>query len=162
MILLSYTIFFLMERYSTDNCIQKLDNYDYWKELVTEICKTATSFEIRRWSDDPLAIETGERFGKRIENNEIREVIYKGDITKEFILYILSNYLTKDEYKMLKWFTINFYIGDIIVFSSGHWGTEPCLYNIDESHIEEIKNWAKKFPEILRIDVCNNNTSILG
>lgn len=148
---MKHTVYFLTNNYSSDSCIPKLDSYDYWEEMVSKLCETATDFEIRCWSDEMPAIESGKKFGKQVENRETLELVFQGRITPGFISELLVNCLTEAGH--LKWFTLNLMKGDRMIFHSGHYGTEPYLSDISDAEIDKIKEWTKAFPEILRVDV---------
>jgi len=129
-------------------------SYDFWKAMIQKMSRKATEFELRCWEDEEAAIETGEKFGKRVDNFETKEIVYQGKVTKEFITEISNNYLTGE--KRLKWFSI-FFKTDKIIFSSEHYGTEIIMRHINDEEIDEVKKYPELFQEIDFVHIWEEN-----
>ena len=149
---MNQTIGFSLHNSWIDNSfVQKIEDYSFWRSLVTKLCGQTTEFEIRCWSDDTYAIETGECFGQSIPNTETQEVVFIGEITAEFTKEISENYLTPSG--TLKWFTLNFYNQGELICNCGHYGTEIYWMDVPAEEVASICAWAESFSEISRVDV---------
>jgi len=153
---MAYTAYFVMRNFTPkDSYIPYTESYDFWKAMIKKIYQVATDFEIRCWEGEAAAIETGEKFGKRIDNFETKEIVYQGKVTEEFISEILDNYLTEDG--RLKWFSIFFKKGDETIFSSEHYGTELIMFHVDAEEIEIVKEYPKQFKEVDDVHIWEEN-----
>lgn len=149
---MSYTAGFHFDGYRfTEGSKPILKDYSWWVDLVQQICKTATDFEIRCWEDETEAIRTGKQFGIPVNNQETGELVFKGELTPAFRQELLINYLSAEQ--CLKWFTLSFNEGDKLIFSSEHYGAEPYLFNLTEGQVKDVRKWAKDYPAITRVDV---------
>lgn len=136
----------------TKNCKPILIDYSWWSSLIKQICKEANYFEIRCWTGEAPAIDTGNRFGNPVENSTTSELVFQGRITDEFQKEITTNYLTADNY--LKWFTLIIYRDETMLFLSEHYGSEAHLLNVASEKISCIKSWIQQFSsiEVIHID----------
>ena len=138
-----------------DNSTPYTKSYDFWKAMIQKTSQVATEFEIRCWKNEALAIETGEKFGERVNNFETEEVVYQGKITEEFISEILNNYLTGDG--RLKWFSIFLKKDKKNIFNSEHYGTVIVVRGISKEEFDVINDFSKKFKEVAYVDIWEQN-----
>lgn len=61
------------------------DSFKWWEDLVKKALEHANEFEMRLWEDDFEGIKSGQKFGKRVSNNQ---VLYK--YTKNRCIIILQ------------------------------------------------------------------------
>lgn len=147
-----YTVGFQFGSYKYITGIKPvLQEYSWWIELVRKIAPQADKFEIRCWPDEPEAIATGQQFGEQKENTETNELVFQGPISEAFLKHVCTDGFDKNG--GLKWFTINFYQGEEILFHTGHYGTEPYIFLKTEEEVRKIEEWSRKHPIIIRVDV---------
>lgn len=127
------------------------DSYEWWLDLVKNALEDADEFEMRFWEDDVDGIESGERFGVRVPNNMSKEIVFKGKVTEELKQETLTNFLTDKGY--IKWFTLILKKDDKHIFSSEHYGDETYITVETKEQVNAIKEWAKAYPIIWRVDV---------
>lgn len=127
------------------------DSYQWWLDLAKNALEDADEFEMRLWEDNVYGIESGERFGVRVPNNMSKEIVFKGKVTEELKQEILTNFLTDEGY--IKWFTLILKKDDKHIFSSEHYGDETYITVETKEQVNAIKEWAKAYPIIWRVDV---------
>ena len=97
-----------------------------WKALLTEYLKTAKTFEIHCWNDEPEWIELALQYGYLKESDWQHGKIIVGSVTPEFTSMLLDLPKPTDTEiynKMTPFF--NVFLDDD--FSSSHYGTEVCI-----------------------------------
>lgn len=147
-----YVVGFMFHQCKYVNGIKAvLQDYSWWFDLVKNIAGRADTFEIRCWPGETEAIATGQRFGVQLENLETKELVFKGPISEAFLEHIYNDGFDNDG--VLKWFTLDFYKGEELIFESGHYGTEPYVFVKTEEEVHKLKEWSKKYPVISRVDV---------
>lgn len=151
--LMKYTITFMVHKntIATNNMVPIFHCYKWWEDLAKKALEKADEFEMRLWEHDLEGIESGEKFGKKVPNNETREIIYKGKVVPELKQEILTNYLAKEGY--IKWFTLMLKKDNEYIFSSEHYGDETYIFVNTIEQVSAIQNWAKDYPIIWRVDV---------
>lgn len=127
------------------------DSYQWWLDLAKNALEDADEFEMRLWEDNVYGIKSGERFGVRVPNNMSKEIVFKGKVTEELKQEILTNFLTDEGY--IKWFTLILKKDDKHIFSSEHYGDETYITVETKEQVNAIKEWAKAYPIIWRVDV---------
>lgn len=132
-------------------------DYSWWIGLVKNVLKKADTFEMRLWSDDVEAIESGLKYGTKINNKETEEIVFQGKVTNDFEIEVQENFTSREGY--IKWFTLNLYYGKKLLFSSGHYGDETLVFDLSEEESHQIQEWAKNYPLIKRVDVYNETKS---
>ena len=50
---------------------------------MSKSSKNTDEFEMRLWKDDVEGIQSGQRFGKQVPNNNTMEIVFKGKLTPE-------------------------------------------------------------------------------
>ena len=147
-----YTVGFMFHQCRYVNGIKPvLQDYSWWFDLVESIASQADIFEIRCWPEESEAIATGQRFGRRLENFETKELVFKGLISEAFLKHIYKHGFDDDG--ALKWFTLSFYKGEELIFESGHYGTEPYVFLKTEEEVQKLEGWSRKYPVISRVDI---------
>jgi len=147
-----YTVGFMFHQCKYVNGIKSvLQDFSWWFDLVINIACKADTFEIRCWPGESEAIATGRRFGKQLKNFETNELVFKGPISEAFLKHICEDGFDDDG--ALKWFTLNFYKGEELIFHSGHYGTEPYIFLKTEEEVQRLEEWSKKYPVISRVDI---------
>lgn len=131
-----------------------LEDRSWWLELARKTGSNADVFEIRCWPGENEAIATGRRFGEQVENNESREIVFRGPVSEAFLQHVCEEGF--DECGMLKYFTLYFYKGNEPLFQSEHYGTEPYFFLKTEEEVQKLEEWSRGFPSITRVDVFNN------
>lgn len=131
-----------------------LEDYSWWVALVRKVASGSDTFEIRCWNDEPEAIQIGKRYGEQIENETTQEFVFKGPLSETFLEEICENGL--DEKGALKYFTINFYHGDKLLFHSGHYGTEPVIFVKTKEDAQQLEEWSRHYPIIRRVDLFHH------
>ena len=94
-----------------------------WLAYMTEALKTATMFEIHCWNEETECIDLALRYGKHKDSGWRHGKIIVGDVTPEFIAFLLGLPKPTDTElynKMTPFFTIALDNG----FWSEHYGTE--------------------------------------
>jgi len=127
------------------------ESYDWWVDLAEKALENADEFEMRLWECDIESIESGQKFGTQVPNNETREIVFSGRVVPELKQEILTNYLAKEGH--IKWFTLNLKMGNEDIFSSEHYGDETYIFVNTKEEVEAIQKWAEKYPIIWRVDV---------
>lgn len=150
---MKYDILFMLHKntFASNPLAPIFDNYDWWLDLVKEALQVADEFEMRLWGDDVEGIKSGEKFGNRVPNDMTKEIVFRGEVTSEFRDEILTNYLNDEGY--IKWFTLNLLKDDVRIFSSSHYGDETIISVETLKQVNKIKDWAKNYPIIWRVDV---------
>lgn len=145
-----YTVMFEID---TDNNGIKpvLDDYSWWMDLARKIAIQSKTFEIRCWKDEAEAISIGKRFGKPVENHETTEIVFTGLVTNTFV-----DYLCDDKCHVSQIFTLNFYMGEELLFHSGHYGTEPVIFVKTKEEVQQLEEWSKQYPVIRAMNVYTN------
>lgn len=146
-----YAVGFQFSRYLDTGVKPVLEDYTWWVELVYTIAQCADRFEIRCWPDEPEALATGRQYGQPIANHETLERIFQGPLTTAFVERICGD--GWDRHGGLKWFAINFYKGEKLLFHSGHYGTEPVVFVQTLREAARWEEWSRKHPLISRVDV---------
>jgi hypothetical protein len=126
--------------------MEKLENYAWWASMIKLFCTKANHFEIRCWTGDTAAINVGERFGKMINNSTTEELVFQGDFNNAFLEEITNNYLTTED--TLKWFTLNIYKDDTMLFMSSHYGSEVHLFNLSDVELQIMMSFIEQYPYI--------------
>ena len=153
---MTYCAYFKIKYHLADGSfVPYAKSYDFWKAMIQKVSRKATEFELRCWEDEVAAIETGEKFGKRVDNFETKEIVYQGKLSKEFITEILNNYLTGDE--RFKWFSLFLKKDDEIIFFSEHYGTEIVIPHINDEEIDAVKKYPELFQEIDFVHIWDEN-----
>ncbi len=153
-----YVMFIINSGVFTRNCTARiLEDYSCWIDLVNKSLKKADTFEMRLWPDDVEAIESGLKYGTKINNEETEEIVFQGKVTNDFEIEVQENFTSREGY--IKWFTLNLYHGKKLLFSSGHYGDETLVYDLSEEESHKIQEWAKNYPVIKRVDVYNEMNS---
>jgi hypothetical protein len=144
---------FMVERedISSRNMVSIFADYSWWVDLVKKFLNKADTFETRVWSEDGEAIESGIKYGKKIDNEETREIVFQGKVTNDFEIEVKENFLSKEGF--VKWFTLNLYNGKKLLFSSQHYGDETLIFDLSEEGVDQIQEWAKQYRIIKRVDV---------
>ena len=148
-----YYVMFVVEReeISSGNMAYIFADYSWWVDLVKKSLNKADTFETRVWSEDGEAIESGIKYGKKIDNEETREIVFQGKVTNDFEIEVKENFLSKEGF--VKWFTLNLYNGKKLLFSSQHYGDETLIFDLSEEGVDQIQEWAKQYRIIKRVDV---------
>ena len=148
-----YYVMFVVEReeISSGNMAYIFADYSWWVDLVKKFLNKADTFETRVWSEDGEAIESGIKYGKKIDNEETREIVFQGKVTNDFEIEVKENFLSKEGF--VKWFTLNLYNGKKLLFSSQHYGDETLIFDLSEEGVDQIQEWAKQYRIIKRVDV---------
>ena len=148
-----YYVMFMVERedISSRNMVSIFADYSWWVDLVKKFLNKADTFETRVWSEDGEAIESGIKYGKKIDNEETREIVFQGKVTNDFEIEVEKNFLSKEGF--IKWFTLNLYNGKKLLFSSQHYGDETLIFDLSEEGVDQIQEWAKQYRIIKRVDV---------
>jgi hypothetical protein len=148
-----YYVMFVVEReeISSGNMAYIFADYSWWVDLVKKSLNKADTFETRVWSDDGEAIESGIKYGEKIDNEETKEIVFKGKVTNNFEIEVKENFLSKEGF--IKWFTLNLYNGKKLLFSSQHYGDETLIFDLSEEGVDQIQEWAKQYRIIKRVDV---------
>ncbi|MSU03444.1 hypothetical protein [Tissierella pigra] len=148
-----YYVMFMVERedISSRNMASIFADYSWWVDLVKKFLNKADTFETRVWSEDGEAIESGIKYGKKIDNEETREIVFQGKVTNDFEIEVKENFLSKEGF--VKWFTLNLYNGKKLLFSSQHYGDETLIFDLSEEGVDQIQEWAKQYRIIKRVDV---------
>ncbi len=148
-----YYVMFMVERedISSRNMVSIFADYSWWVDLVKKFLNKADTFETRVWSEDGEAIESGIKYGKKIDNEETREIVFQGKVTNDFEIEVKENFLSKEGF--VKWFTLNLYNGKKLLFSSQHYGDETLIFDLSEEGVDQIQEWAKQYRIIKRVDV---------
>ena len=125
--------------YKLESPILERENYDYWAALFEYFLAKTDTIEIHCWNDENDTIE--EIKSLILEKNEIRKegelTIFQASNTPAFAEYLLKNNL--NEQREIKWFTVNVNKDNVLVFHSGHWGTEFYVPNVMEDDLLYIK-----------------------
>lgn len=150
---MKYIIMFMVHKndFATNNLAPIFDSYDWWLELAEEALDNGDEFEMRLWENDLEAIKSGQRYGKKVPNNESMEIVFKGKITPELKQEILTNYLANEGH--IKWFTLTLRKDSEDIFASSHYGDETYIFVSNEEQVNAIQKWAKSYPIIWRVDV---------
>ena len=148
-----YYVMFMVEREdnSSRNMASIFADYSWWVDLVKKSLNKADTFEIRVWPDDGEAIESGIKYGKKIDNEETREIVFQGKVTNDFEIEVKENFSSKEGF--VKWFTLNLYNGKKLLFSSQHYGNQTLIFDLSEEGVDQIQEWAKQYKIIKRVDV---------
>ncbi|MDD4437754.1 MAG: hypothetical protein PHS04_06955 [Tissierellia bacterium] len=154
-----YAVGFQFDLYKHTTGIKPvLQDYSWWIALVSKIASQVDKFEIRCWSDETEAIVTGQQFGEQLENIETTELVFQGQISEAFLGHIYVDGF--DENGGLKWFTINLYQGEELLFHSGHYGTEPFVFVKTKEKAQQLEGWSKQYPIISRVDILRHSLQI--
>ena len=150
---MKYDILFMLHKntFASNPLAPIFDNYDWWLDLVKKALKNADEFEMRLWEDDVESIKSGERFGERVHNDITKEIVFRGKVVSEFKEEILTNFLNCEGF--IKWFTLNLLKNNVYIFSSSHYGDETIISVETLKQVNKIKDWAKNYPIIWRVDV---------
>ncbi len=152
-----YVMFIINSGVFASNCTARiLEDYSWWIDLAKKSLKKADTFEMRLWPDDVEAIESGLKYGTKINNEETEEIVFQGKVN-DFEIEVQENFTSREGY--IKWFTLNLYHGKKLLFSSGHYGDETLVYDLSEEESHKIQEWAKNYPVIKRVDVYNEMNS---
>lgn len=148
-----YYVMFIIEREDifTRNMTSLFTEYLWWVDLVKKSLKKAKTFEIRVWSDDGEAIESGIKHGKKIDNEETREVVFQGKVTDDFKIEVKEKFFSREGF--VKWFTLNLYHDKKLLLSSQHYGDETFIFDLSEEEVNQIQEWIKQYKIIKRADV---------
>lgn len=148
-----YYVMFMVERedISSRNMASIFEDYSWWVDLVKKSINKADTFEIRAWPDDGEAVKSGIKYGKKIDNEETREIVFQGNVTNDFEIEAKENFPSKEGF--IKWFTLNLYNGKKLLFSSQHYGDETLIFDLSEEEIDKIQEWAKQYKIIKRVDI---------
>jgi len=133
-------VVFHIPSYTTDKELKPLplnDNYDYWGLVIKDFLLKSNIIEIQCWNDETDLIEEMKSLFTESRQEE-NLFIVKGKVTSTIEEYLTNKYLNKKG--KFKWFTINFYDDNEIVFQSGHWGTEIFIPNILEEEVSFYSN----------------------
>ncbi len=153
-----YVMFIINSRVIASNSMAHIwEDYSWWIDLVNKSLKKADTFEMRLWPDDVEAIESGLKYGTKINNEETEEIVFQGKVTNDFEIEVQENFTSREGY--IKWFTLNLYHGKKLLFSSGHYGDETLVFDLSEEESHQIQDWAKQYPIIKRVDVYNEMNS---
>ncbi len=154
-----YVIFIINSGVFASNCMAHIfEDYSWWIGIIKKSLKKADTFEMRLWPDDVEAIESGLKYGMEINNEETEEIVFQGKVTNDFEIEVQKNFTSREGY--IKWFTLNLYHDKKLLFSSGHYGDETLVFDLSEEEISQIREWAKQYPVIKRVDVYNHTNSI--
>lgn len=150
---MEYNVTFMVEKndIATNNIAPIFDSYKWWIDLAKKALENADEFEMRLWENDFEGIQSGEKFGKKVPNNETMEIVFKGNLVPELEQKILTNYLTKEGY--IKWFTLILKKDNKDIFSSEHYGDETYILVDTKEQVYAIQEWAEDYPIIWRVDV---------
>lgn len=127
------------------------EDYLWWVDLVKKNLNKVDAFEIRVWPEDREAIKSGIKYGKKIDNEETREIVFQGKVTDDFRIEVKENFLSKEGF--VKWFTLNLYHNKKLSFSSQHYGAETFIFDLLEEEVDQIQEWTKQHKIIKRADV---------
>lgn len=152
---MAYLILFMVEKTRTGNLFPIFSSYEWWIDSAKNALEFADEFEMRLWEDDVEAIKSGERFGKKVPNNQSKEIVYKGSITPDFKKEVLTNYLASEGH--IKWFSLILKRKNESIFSSEHYGDETYILVNTKEEVEAIQNCAKNHTIIWRVDVHEYN-----
>ncbi len=156
--MLQYVMFIINSgKFASNNMAHIFEDYTWWIGLVKKVLKNAETFEMRLWSDDVEAIESGLKYGTKINNKETEEIVFQGKVTNDFEIEVQEDFMSREGY--IKWFTLNLYRGENLLFSSGHYGDETLVFDLSEEEANRIQEWAKQYPVIKRVDVYNETNS---
>lgn len=145
------TLMVKYDKIAKNNMAPIFESYEWWVELVSKVLKNTDEFEMRLWKDDIEGIQSGQRFGKQVPNNNTMEIVFRGKLIPELEQEILNNYLTKEGH--IKWFTLNLKKGREYVFSNAHYGDEKLITVDSIEQVNAIQKWSKGYPIIWRVDV---------
>ncbi|WMJ83218.1 hypothetical protein ACS3UN_09085 [Oscillospiraceae bacterium LTW-04] len=150
---MQYYVMLMVERedFSSRNVAPIFAEYSWWVNLVKKSLNKADTFETRVWPNDGEAIESGIKYGEKINNEETRELVFQGKVTNDFEIEVKENFLSKEGF--IKWFTLNLYKGRKMLFSSQHYGDETLIFDLSEEGVAQIQEWAKQHRIIKRVDV---------
>lgn len=158
---MSYYVMFMVERegISSRNMAPIFADYSWWVDIVKKSLNKADTFEIKVWPYDEEAIESGRRYGEKIDNEETREIVFQGKVRNDFDMEVKENFLSKEGF--IKWFTLNLYNGKKLLFSSQHYGDETLIFDLSEEEVEQIQEWAKQYNMIKRVSVYEITNELL-
>lgn len=150
---MAYNIIFMVHKndIATNNMAPIFHSYEWWLDLAKKALEEADEFEMRLWEDDLEGIKSGQKFGKRVPNNETKEIVFKGEVVPELKEEILSNFLTDEGY--IKWFTLILKKDNKHIFTSEHYGDETYISVHTKEQVRAIQSWATKYPIIWRVDI---------
>ena len=132
-----YVMFIIDSGVIASNCMAHIwEDYSWWIDLINKSLKKADAFEMRLWPDDVEAIESGFKYGKKINNEETEEIVFQGKVTNDFEIEVQENFISREGY--IKWFTLNLYHGEKLLFSSGHYGDETLVFDLSEEESRQI------------------------
>ncbi len=156
--MLQYVMFIINSgKFASNNMAHIFEDYTWWIGLVKKVLKKAETFEMRLWSDDVEAIESGLKYGTKVNNKETEEIVFQGKVTNDFEIEVQEDFMSREG--CIKWFTLNLYRGEKLLFSSGHYGDETLVFDLSEDEAHRIQEWAKQYPVIKRVDVYNETNS---
>ena len=143
---MEYTVMFMVQKksISSNPLVPILAGYDWWVDLAQKALKCAEEFEME-------GIESAQKFGKQVPNNETKELVFRGKMSPQLEQEILTDYLTKEGY--IKWFTLILKKEHNHIFTSSHYGDETYISLDTKEQVDAIQEWAKKYPSIWRVDV---------
>lgn len=112
--------------------------YAHWVPLLKYYLEKANRVEIHCWNDEKEIISEIKSFQLETVVGETI-TIFRGNKTESLSNYLLSNHLNEND--KLKWFTVNLFDEQHLVFHSGHWGTEfyvPKAIDYDYSFMKNV------------------------
>lgn len=135
----------------SNNYKPMLENYKFWENIYYYFKNYITCVEIKCWDDEPLAIKSIEKYCKKMNSDSDDEIIYKGIFTDEFGNELINNYLSKDN--TFKWFIINFYNNNKLIFHSGHYGTEMICKELSKEKLNNLLDIAQEYDIISKYNI---------
>ena len=97
------------------------ESCDWWKELVSRAAQDADRFEVRCWEDEQEGIAFGQQYGQKQESST-KEIVFAGELTGQALSALVGDCVGADG--VLKYFTLNLYAREKLLFSSSHYGSE--------------------------------------
>ena len=125
------------------------ESCDWWKELVSRAAQDADRFEVRCWEDEQEGIAFGQQYGQKQESST-KEIVFAGELTGQALSALVDDWVGADG--VLKYFTLNLYAGEKLLFSSSHYGSEIYWMKDSFAEIGFLMMLTKKYPLIKGFD----------
>lgn len=125
------------------------ESCDWWKELVSKAAQGADRFEVRCWEDEQEGITFGQQYGQKQESST-KEIVFAGELTGQALSALVGDCVGADG--VLKYFTLNLYAGEKLLFSSSHYGSEIYWMKDSFAEIGFLMMLTKKYPLIKGFD----------
>ena len=113
------------------------ESCDWWKELVS------------RAAQDADRVAFGQQYGQKQESST-KEIVFAGELTGQALSALVGDCVGADG--VLKYFTLNLYAGEKLLFSSSHYGSEIYWMKDSFAEIGFLMMLTKKYPLIKGFD----------